>query len=277
MNKLKVIGVISGVAAVLLSAPAAFALEDADAGVTSVRPAAVRPVATTTKNARIETVREEAKARMEAQREETKNKMEAQREEVKAKIEAKREEAKAKMETQREKAKQRISDIRDKAKQQLADKLADQFDRLNKKWTDHFTERLGHLGDILLKMQERSDIAATNGKDTAAANAAIESARTAIAAAQTAVTAQAAKTYVLNAAAVTTTVATTTDIGQENLMKGLRTQFQSLHKALFNDLKALRDGAMKKADTAIRDALKTLGKIPDVDDDDDDSTDDSVQ
>lgn len=277
MNKLKFIGVAGGVAAMLLSAPVAFALEDGDAEVTSVRPVTTRSIATTTRNVRVETAREEAKARMENAREEAKTRMETAREDAKSKMEAKREEMKTKMEAQRERAKQRLADIRDKKKQEMASKIADQFDNLNKKWTDHFIERLGHLGDVLLKMQERSDIAATNGKDVTATNAAIEAARTAIAAAQTAVTAQAAKTYVLNAAAVTTTVATTTDTGQENLMKGLRTQFQSLHKALFKDLFALRDGAMKKADTAVRDALKTLGKIPRVDDDNDDAEDDSTQ
>ncbi len=276
MNKLKFIGVVGGVAAMLLSAPVAFALEDGDAEVTSVRPVTTRSIATTTRNVRVETAREEAKARMENAREEAKTRMETAREDAKSKMEAKREEMKTKMETQRERAKQRLADIRDKKKQEMASKIADQFDNLNKKWTDHFIERLGHFSDVLLKMQERSDIAATNGKDVTATNAAIEAARTAIATAQTAVTVQAAKTYVLNATAVTITAATTTDTGQENLMKGLRTQFQSLHKALFKDLFALRDGAMKKADTAVRDVLKTLGKIPRVDDNDD-ATDDSAQ
>lgn len=268
----------------LLSAPIAFAEEDSRAGVTAVRPVlAPRPVATTTRpaagelkeraqvirdetRAKMEVVREESKVRLDAARADTKSKMEAAREEAKTKIEAKREEMKTKMEAQREKAKQRLSDIRDKKKQEMAAKLADQFDSLNKKWTDHFTEQLGHLGDVLLKMQERADIATTNSKDTTATNAAIQSAKTAIATAQTAVTAQAAKTYVLNVSAVTTT-ATTTDTGQEDLMKGLRTQFQSLHKTLFSDLTALRDGAMKNARKAVQDALQTLSTIPRVDDD----------
>ena len=165
------------------------------------------------------------------------------------------------METQREKIKQRIADIRDKKKQETAAKIAGQFEKLNKKWTDRFTEQLGRLGEILMKIQERSDIAATKGNDTSAVNAAIQTAQTAITTAQAAVTAQAAKTYVLNASAVTTTVATTTDKGQENLIKGLRTQFQSLHKALFKDLFALRDGVMKNARSAVQGALKTLSQI----------------
>lgn len=264
MNKLNIVGVASGVAALLLSAPIAFAEEDGAARVTSVRPVTIS-VATTTKNVRAETAREEAKARIEKAREEAKTRMEAKREEVKNKMEA-----------QREKAKQRVTDIRDKAKQEMAAKIAEQFEKLNEKWTDRFTEQLDRLGEILLKMQERADIAATNGKDVSATSAAIQSAKTAIATAQTAVAAQAAKAYVLNASAVKTAVATTTDAGQENLMKGLRTQFQSLHKTLFKDLFALRDGPMKDARGAVQNALQTLGKIPKVDDDSD-SADDSSQ
>lgn len=271
MSRLKIIGVASGVAAMLMSVPIAFAQEDDATSVTGVRPVITRPVASTTRSVKVEAVREEAKTRAETAREEAKQKMETQREETKSRIEAKREEAKNKMEVQREKAKQRLSDIRDKKKQEMAAKIADQFDNLNKRWTDKFTEQLGRLGEILLKIQERSDIASTNGKDITATNAAIQSATTAIATAQTEVTAQAAKTYVLDTSSVTTTVATTTTNGQDELMRGLRTQFQTLHKALFKDLYALRDGVMKDARGAVQNALQTLGKIPKVDDDSNDN------
>lgn len=260
MGLFKTIGVVGSVAGVLLSASVAFAESD-DRVIT----------ATTTRSVKVEAAREEAKARMETKREEAKQKIEAKREETKQKIETKREEAKNKMEAQREKAKQRLSDIRDKKKQEAAEKIAEQFEKLNEKWTDRFAEQLDKLGEILIKIQERSDIAASKGNDTSAVNAAIQSAQTAITAAQTAVTAQAAKTYVLNASAVTVTSATTTDKGQENLIKGLRTQFQAMHKALFKDLYALRDGVMKDARGAVQNALKTLSQIPKVDDDSNDN------
>lgn len=309
MSRLKIIGVASGVAAMLMSVPIAFAQEDDATSVTGVRPIITRPVASTTRSVKVEAVREEAKTRAETAREEAKQKMETQREEAKTrmenareeaktrmetarevaktkmetqreeakqKMETKREETKTRMEAQREKTKQRVADIRDKAKQEMATKIADQFDNLNKKWTDRFTEQLGRLGEILLKIQERADIASTNGKDITATNTAIQSANTAIDNARTAVVAQAAKTYTLDTSSIATTVATTTTNGQDELMKGLRTQFQNLHKTLFKDLFALRDGEMKRADTAVRSALKTLSQIPKVDDDDD-STDDSDQ
>jgi len=60
-------------------------------------------------------------------------------------------------------------------------------------------------------------------------------------------------------------------------MKGLRTQFQNLHKSLFKDLFALRDGAMKGARKSVQDALQTLSQIPKVDDDSATSTVESNQ
>ncbi|MDP2655481.1 MAG: hypothetical protein Q8P17_03030 [bacterium] len=278
MGLFKTIGIVGGIAGTLLSASVAFA-ESNDRVITAT--------ATTTRNVKvetareknkvkIETAREEAKAKIETSREEAKTRMETKREEAKQKMETAREEAKTRMETKREEVKQRLSDIRDKAKQKLAEKLADQFDNLNKKWTDHFIKQLDHYGAVLLKIQERSDIASTNGKEVTAVSASIKSANTAIDNARTAVVAQASKTYTLDTSSVTTSTATTTSRGQDELMKGLRTQFQSLHKALFNDLKALRDGTMKDARSAVQNALQTLSQIPNVDDDND-STDDSNQ
>lgn len=298
MNRLKIIGAASGVAAMLMSAQVAFALEDGRADVTGVRSVTSRPVATTTTGkVRAETAREESKANIEAKREETKTNVKAKREEAKQKLEVTREEAKTRMETareeakermetareeaktrmetKREEAKQRLSDIRDKKKQQMAERLAEQFDNLNKKWTDNFIQQLDHYDSVLLKIQERADIAATNGKDIASTTAAIQSANTAIETARTAVVAQAAKTYTLDTSSVTTTVATNTTNGQDELMKGLRTQFQSLHKALFKDLFALRDGVMKNARASVQGALQTLSQIPKVDDDSDDNSDDN--
>src|SRR3989344_2903897 len=292
MHRLKTIGVAGATVALLLSASVAFAeetqvgieqrtdaREEAKAKIEAKREEAKKKIEIHREEAkkRAETTREEAKTRMETSREVAKQKMETQREEAKQKMETARENAKAKMETKREEAKQRLSDIRDKKKQELALKLANQFEELNKKWTDHFTEQLGRFSEIILKIQERADTAASNGKDVTSTNVAIQSATTAISTAQTAVTAQASKTYVLDTSSVTTTVATTTTNGQDELIKGLRTQFQNLHKTLFKDLFALRDGVMKDAKRAIQDALKTLGNVPNVDEENATSTDKSNQ
>src|SRR3989344_784075 len=114
-------------------------------------------------------------------------------------------------------------------------------------------------------IQDRADIAAGKGRDVTTATAAIQSAQAAIESARAAVTAQAAKAYVLDTSAVAVTTSTTTPSGQVELMKNLRTSFQNLHKTLFKDLFALRDGPMKDARKAVQSALQTLGKIPGVD------------
>ncbi|MDP1707234.1 MAG: hypothetical protein Q8L30_01655 [bacterium] len=272
MRTLKMIGVL-GVSVVLLSTGVALAEE---------RPTNIAPRAGVSVENRVKTatttraeIKDTMRANTEAVREEAKARMEKAREEAKMRMETAREEAKVRAETQREKARERLTDIRDKKKQELALKLAEQFDRLNKKWTDNFIQQLDHYGSVLLKIQERADIAATNGKDIASTTAAIQSAKTAIESARTAVIAQAAKTYTLDTSSIATTVATTTSSGQDELMKGLRTQFQSLHKTLFSDLTALRDGVMKNARAAVQGALQTLSQIPNVDDDDDEDSEDN--
>lgn len=176
-------------------------------------------------------------------------------------MEAKREEAKSRMETKREEAKQRISNIRDKEKKQKAERLTEQFDKLNTKWTDHFIQLLERYEALLEKIQERAAIAESKGNDTTAVNSAIQSANTAIENARTAVAAQAAKAYAPDASALTASAETATESGQSKLIKSLRTEFQALHKALFKDLYALRDGVMKDARSAVQEALQALSQI----------------
>lgn len=301
MRTRKTIGIIIGAAALLLSAGVAFAEEsgtnaDASAAVTAQRPTAVPAIRPEVKKAaqervqdirkeaqtRVEAVRENAKDLMEAKREEAKNLMETKREETKNLIEARREEAKKLMEAKREEAKKlietkreemkvrveelrgkaekRLADIKDKAKQEAAQRLAKQLSELNATWTDRFVQTLDRYTTVLGKIQDRANIAADAGKDVTAATAAIQSANTAIETARTAVIAQAAKTYVLD----TSTLTTATEKGQSELMKNVKASFQSLHKSLFKDLFAVRDGAMTDARKAVQDALATLGKIPGV-------------
>lgn len=270
MSLLKTIGVASSVAGVLLlSSAVAFAEEGSVSPIRERRGSDRALSATTTKNVRVETARE----RLKVSREEMKERVEIKHEEAKTRIEAAREEAKTRMETKREEAKQRLSGIRDKAKQQRAERLTEQFDRLNKKWTDHFIQLLDRYGDIVLKIQERADKAAANGSNTAAVNASIQSAQTAIENARDAVVAQAAASYTLDTSALATEATMTTE-GQEKLLGGLRTAFQDLHKDLFNDLFALRDGAMRDTRGAVQAALQALSQIPRVDDDDADDEDD---
>lgn len=261
MRTLRTIGIVGSATALLFSASVTFAREDFSnirQGINDSRktPAGIsRPMtATTTATTTRMEIKKEAHDRIEVIREEAHERMRAVREEARMRIAA-----------QRGKAEQRLTDIRDKAKQQTAQNLAKQFENLNKTWTDHFMQLLDRYEVVLGKIQERKNIAASAGKDVTIATVAIESAKTAIASARIAVTTQAAKTYVLDASSIVTTTSTTTPSGQEELVRGLRTSFKNLHKTMFKDLFALRDGPMKDARKSVHDALQALGKIIRVD------------
>ncbi len=171
-----------------------------------------------------------------------------------------REEARDRVEGEREKAAKRLSDVRDKGKQEMAKRLAVQFDDLNLRWTNRFAETLDRYDVLVKKIQVRADINAADGKDATRTVAAIQAATVTIADARTAVLAQAAKTYVLDTSAISAT-ATSTSSGQEKIVQDLRKSFAAMHKALFKDLFALRDGPMKDARKAVQDAIQTIGKI----------------
>lgn len=236
MRTFRTIGVIGTAAALLLSAGVAFA--QGDAGGEN------RGVATSTR----------------VEKEQNRSGMASTSQE---RMQSMREAAKTRMAVVKEKAAKRVAEIKDKAKQDAATKIADQFDNLNSTWTDKFMKQLDQYEALVQKMRARAAIAASSGKDVTAANAAIQSAVTAIATAKNDVTAQAAKTYTVDTATLPTSTATTT--GQAKLMQELRKSFQTLHATLFKDLFALRDGPMKDARTAVQTALQSLSQVPKVD------------
>jgi len=232
MRTLRTIGIVSSAAVSLLSATIAFAEGQATSTAYKNQISERRAAIASTTQKKIEVVREEAQTRTVAQR---------------------------------EKIAERVADIQDKVKQQLAQRLIKQFENLNKIWTDHFMNLMDHYDAILQKIQDRANIAANAGKNIASTTAAIQSAKTAIASARTAVIAQAAETYTPDTSVVTTTTSTTMPSGQKELLQNLRNSFKNLHRTLFQDLLALRDGPMKNARKAVQSALQTLTKIPKVD------------
>ena len=160
----------------------------------------------------------------------------------------------------------KLAEIKDRQKQRQAQQITNQFDHINKVWTDHFMKQLARYDTVLQKIQLRTNKASANGKDVADVNAAIQTAKAAISTARVAVTAQAQKTYVANATTISSATASPdTSSGQGQLMQNLRSSFKTLRNQLFNDLFALRDGAMKNAKNAVQNALKTLSKIPGID------------
>ncbi len=237
-------GVVSSAAAVLLSAGVAFAEEQP----TVVAESSVsRPIAAPADRS-------------------------GSRQNAQERIQTARAETQARMTAQREKAVERLASIQDKTKRQMAERIAERFENLNKVWTDHFARLLDRYGAVVEKMKDRSGIVAAAGKDTAAADTAIQAAETAIATARTAVVAQAAKTYVLDTSTIPAPTASTTPSEQAALTQNLRSAFKNLHDALFKDLFTLRDGAMTDARKAVQNALQELGKIPGVDDENATST-----
>lgn len=176
-----------------------------------------------------------------------------------------RDEMHSRVENENEKVSERMHDIQDKVKKDMAEKIAGQFENQNTTWTDKFMNLLDRYDAVLVKIQSRAAIAATNGKDIASTTTAVLAAQAAILTARTAVVAQAAKTYALDPSTIPSTAISTPN-GQEKMMKSLRASFQALHKTLFKDLFALRDGPMKDAKKAVQNALQSLGKVPGVDD-----------
>ena len=172
-----------------------------------------------------------------------------ERDAAKKRIEAVREEAKKEVETRRTELKNKISKLRDEKKKQIATRLDEQMARLNARWTDHFNNVLDRLSEIIGKIELRADKAQAMGKDVSAVRTAIQNAKTAIESARVAVEAQAKKTYIA------------TFTSEDKLGVAFKTVREQLHKDLFG----LRDGAMKSAREAVKNALQALKSVPRVD------------
>lgn len=160
----------------------------------------------------------------------------------------------------------RIAAIANAGQQDAALTVIGQFARANQVATDHFTDVLDRLNNVLLKIESRTAKAKAQGSDVTAAEQAIQKAKDAITAARSAVMIQAQKSYQnsINVQAISTTGASTPD-GQNSLISSLRTQFQAARNTLQNDLFAVRDGAVKSARAAVQNALNALKSVPNVD------------
>lgn len=250
---------VAGAAALLLSASVALAEDAPTTGATAsqetAKPAAVE---------KAQAARDRAKEKGQAAREEKQARRAAVASTTAERVKEARDKAEGRAAEMRQKAEDRMAAIQDKAKQQMAKRLATQFTKLNETWTDRFAKLLDRYTAIADKMVKRADAAAAKGRDVTAANTAITAAQAAIESARTAVAAQAAKTFTLDTAAITTT-ASSTPSGQQELVQKVKAQFQALHASLFQDLFALRDGPMKSARETVQSALQALGAVPRVD------------
>jgi len=193
-----------------------------------------------TESEAIKAKKTELNAQLKATQEAAKNRLEVAREEVKKTVEARQTELKDK-----------ISKLRDKKKRQIVTRLDEQMARLNIQWTNHFSNVLNRLLEILGKIELRTTKAETSGKDVTAVKTAIQNAKAAIETARTAVETQAKKTYIATFSSET----------------GLGAAFKVVREQLRKDLFGLRDGAMKNSREAVQNALQALKSVPKVDED----------
>lgn len=124
----------------------------------------------------------------------------------------------------REEFRQRVANIKDEKKQQILINIDERFLNVNEKWTTHWNAVLDRLTEILAKIETKYPSA-----DTAAAKAAIESARAEV-------TLQAEKTYEMDL----------TD--EENVRVEVKAQlalFKQDLRAVETEVKAAREEVVK--------------------------------
>lgn len=126
--------------------------------------------------------------------------------------------------------KQKVQTIRDEWKKKIAERADAKLAEINKRRTDAMVRQLDKMGEILAKVKAR-------GGDTAAAEAAVADARTAVAA-------QAAKTYTIT-------------ISTEDKLKF---NVGETMKALTTDLRKLHEEKIVSARKAVSDAISLVNK-----------------
>lgn len=169
-------------------------------------------------------------------------------EERKEKIEEKRTEARERVQTKRTEVEEKIKTFRDEKRKAAAERLADKLQTLNVRAADHFNAVLNRLEGILAKIETRRARAEANGRDTTGVTAAIASAQSAIDAAWSSVETQAGKSY-------------EPEFSDE---AGAAAGFAQSMQTMRGDIQTTKD-AVKKARQAVVTALKTLARVPKVD------------
>lgn len=190
----------------------------------------------------------ELKAAAERKREAFKASVEQKRAEFEKIKEAKITEVKSKAEAARIQLKEKLGKIKDERKKAVVEKINNQIAELNTRQMNHFSNLLDQLDKILVKINERVEIVAVNGRDVTLARTAMENARTAIAAAREAIVVQSGKVYAIG---ITTEDKLGADVGKTR---------QLVH----TDIVGVRE-KVKAAREAVHKAAVTLAQIPRVD------------
>jgi len=174
--------------------------------------------------------------------------LQERRDVFKQQLEQIRSSVKNRVEQYRQELKNRLKQIKDERKRQIVERVYNNINELNKRLTDHFTNVVDKLDQILEKITSRTDKAAANSRDVSGVRTKINNAKNALASARTTIKIQADRVYTLN---ISTESALKLDVGQAR---------QTFHA----DIVKVRQ-VVKAARDAIHEAAVTLAQIPKID------------
>ena len=159
----------------------------------------------------------------------------------------------------------KVNNIKDAQKREIATNLTDKTNEMSQKWTEHFNNVLNQLEAVLEKIQSRAIILQQNGIDITTVTDAIQNAKSDITTTREQVQTQAGKTYALNTIALDKDLSNPTTVNsasdQAKIMNNFRNQFKEIKDQIKQDLFFLRDGALKNAREAVRNALEMLKQV----------------
>ena len=151
-----------------------------------------------------------------------------------------REKLKLELQQKREEAKKKLQSVKDEAKRRILQQVTTQIDALNDLKAEHLTNVVTQIEGVLGRIETKITTAKTEGKDVAAAEAAVATAKVKIAEAKSAIATEAAKVYEIKIT--------------DQTAAALRGQFQTTKKLFSDDIKAVHE-KVKAARDAVRQAI----------------------
>lgn len=164
------------------------------------------------------------------------------REAFQASMSAARMQMKESMQDRKAAFKEKLSTIKDQKKQSLLERIVSKITTFNTTQTTRLTNSLEKLTNIITSIEEKVGKAKTAGQDTAAAEAALAGAKTALSTAQVAVATQLAKDYTITINSESTL---RNDVG--TIMSQFRSDMQATHKAVVDAKQAVMQAAKELA------------------------------
>lgn len=184
----------------------------------------------------------------EAQRREAIERLQEKMQEFRDNVAERREALRETIAREREALRERLNIIRDERKKAAVERIDESIRRLNEVQTEHFSNVIEQMAEVLERIRSRTDKAEANGLDVSAVRIMITSAEAAIDAARAAIVAQAGKTYEI------------TFDGEDTL----KADVGAVRRRLVGDLGDIRMRLVIARD-AVRQAVVSLAQIPRVD------------